>query len=119
EQTFFVILLMSTNATRLLVESKFEFSGEAHGTAGDSTRVKKGKSITPDPTVLVYDDRKRLYGNATIKGGTISPDKDANRMYYQQYVTMKEILFEDKVKPTDAAMALANKLTGYSQDSKK
>jgi lipid-binding SYLF domain-containing protein len=119
EQTFFVILLMSTNATRMLVESKFDFGGEARGTAGDSTKVKEGKSITPDPTVLVYDDRKGLYGGATIKGGTISPDEEANRVYYQQYVTMREILFEEKVKPTEAATALVNKLTEYSQNPKK
>src|ERR1043166_7218167 len=119
EQTFFVILLMSTNATRMLVESKFDFGGEARGTAGDSTKVKEGKSITPDPTVLVYDDRKGLYGGATKKGGTISPDEEANRVYYQQYVTMREILFEEKVKPTEAATALVNKLTEYSQNPKK
>jgi len=119
EQTFFVILLMSTNATHWLLESKFDFGGEARGTAGDSTRVKEGKSITPDPTVLVYDDRKGLYGGATIKGGTISPDEEANRVYYQQYLTMKEILFEHKVKPTEAATALANKLTEFSQSPKK
>ena len=119
ERTFFVILLMSTNATHLLVESQFDFGGEARGTAGDSTRVKEGKSITPDPTVLVYDDRKGLYGGATIKGGTISPDEEDNRVYYQQYLTAREILFEKKVKPTEAATALANKLTEYSQNPKK
>ena len=119
EQTFYVILLMSTNATRLLVEPRFEFGGEARGTAGDSTAVEEGKAIEPDPTVLVYDNRKGLYGGAAIKGGSISPDEEANRVYYQEYVTMKDILFEKKVKPTEAATALANKLTEYSKNSKK
>ena len=119
ERTFFAILLMSTNATHLLVESKFDFGGEARGTAGDSTAVKEGKSVAPEQTVLVYDSRKGLYGGATIKGGSVSPDEEANRVYYQQYLTTKEILFENKVKATEAATALANKLTDYSHPPKK
>jgi len=119
EQTFYVILLMSTNATRLLVQPRFEFGGEARGTAGDATAVEEGKTVEPDPTVLVYDHRKGLYGGAAIKGGSISPDEEANRVYYQEYLTMKDILFEKKVKPTEAATALANKLTEYSRNSRK
>jgi lipid-binding SYLF domain-containing protein len=119
EHTFFVILLMSTNATQLLLESKVDFGGEARGTAGDSTAVKEGKSISPDPTVLVYNDRKGLYGGATIKGGSVSPNDEDNRTYYQQSLTTKEILFENKIEPTEAAKALASKLTEYSQSSKK
>ena len=119
EQTFYVILLMSTNATRLLLDSKFDFGGEARGTAGDASKVKEGKTVTPDPTVLVYDDRKGLYGGAAIKGGTISPDDEANRIYYQQALTMKDILFDGKVKPSDAGAALITKLTEYAQGWKK
>jgi lipid-binding SYLF domain-containing protein len=119
EQTFFVILLMSTNATRMLLEPRFEFGGEARGTAGDSSVVEEGKSAAPEKTVLVYDDRKGFYGGATIKGGSISPDEEANRVYYQQYLTAKEILFEAKVKPTEAATALANKLAEHSRIAKK
>src|SRR5437899_6343262 len=33
QQSFFVILLTNTNATRLLTEPNFEFGGEARGTA--------------------------------------------------------------------------------------
>jgi len=119
EQTFFAILLMSTNATQMLLDRKFEFGGEARGTAGDSSAVEEGKSAAPERTVLVYDSRKGFYGGAAIKGGSVSPDDEANRIYYQQYLTMKEILFEKKVKPTDAASELAKKLTEHSKSPKK
>jgi lipid-binding SYLF domain-containing protein len=116
EQNFFVILLMSTNATRLLTEPNFEFGGEARGTAANDSAGAEGMVSSPERPILVYDERKGLYGGAAIKGGAIAPDADANRAYYDQFLTMKEILFDEKVKPTDAATKLAAKITEYSRN---
>jgi len=99
-----------------LTEPSFEFGGEARGTAGNDSAGEEGKVTTPQQSVLVYDDRKGLYGGAAIKGGAISPDDAANRTYYQQYVTMNDILFANKVKPTEAASELAGKLTESSKE---
>jgi lipid-binding SYLF domain-containing protein len=115
QQSFFVILFMNTNATRLLTEPNIEFGGEARGTAGDATAGVEGKVSSPEEPVLVFDDRKGLYGGAAIKGGAVSPDNEANRIYYEQVVTMHDILFERKVKPTEAATAVAAKLAEYSK----
>ena len=119
EQNFFVILLMTTNATRMLTDSTFDFGGEARGTAGDSSAGVEGKATPQEPAILVYDDRKGLYGGAAIKGGAISPDDKANRTYYEQVVTMKDILFDKKVKPTPTATELAAKLTQYAKGPAK
>ena len=119
EQGFYAILLMNTNATRLLTESTFEFGGEARGTAGDTSDGVKGTVNTTDQPFLVYGDRKGLYGGAVIKGGAIAPDDEANRVYYGQSLTMKEILFEKKVQPTDAALQLAERIKGASKLSRK
>lgn len=108
QQSFVVILLMHTNATRGLTESTFEFGGEASGTAGDSSVKEEGKVESAYPAVLVYDDVKGLYGGAAIKGGSIAPDDKANRIYYEKYVTMQDILFDKKVKPTEAGRKLAS-----------
>ena len=119
EQNFYVILLMNTNAVRLLTESTFEFGGEARGTAGDASAGAEGKVTPVERPVLVYDERQGLYGGAAIKGGAISPDQEANRIYYGQFLTMKDILFDQKVKPTDAASTLAGKIAEYSKNPKK
>jgi lipid-binding SYLF domain-containing protein len=115
QQSFMVVLLMNTNATRLLTEPTFEFGGEARGTAGDTTSGVESKVTTPEPAVLVYDDRKGLYGGAVVKAGAIAPDDEANRVYYGKSLTMKEILFEHMVEPTQAATDLAAKLVDYSK----
>lgn len=77
QQSFIVILLMNTNATRLLTDGDMESGGETRGTAGDSSAGVEGK-IRSNPSVQVYDDHKGLYGGAALKGGAISSDEDAN-----------------------------------------
>jgi lipid-binding SYLF domain-containing protein len=118
EQNFFVILIMNTNATRLLTESNIEFGGEARGTVGDATAGAEGKVIKPESPILVFDYRKGLFGGAALKAGAFAPDGDANRIYYEQYVDVKDILFDKKVKPTETTMHLIEKINRSSKDSK-
>jgi lipid-binding SYLF domain-containing protein len=115
EQDLYVVLLMTTNSTRVLTEPNFEFGGEARGTAGDASAGADGTINTHEQPVLVYSDRKGLFGGASLKAGAISPDDDANRAYYREFVTMTDILFDHKVKSTEAATDLAKRLT---RDSK-
>ena len=115
QRSFTVILLMSSSATRALVDSNFEFSGEARGTAGDSSDGVESKFTKGLPSVLVYTDREGLYGGAAIKGGAISPDEEANLHYYGRFVTMDDILFDRKVEATESAVELAAKISGQSK----
>jgi SH3 domain-containing YSC84-like protein 1 len=116
QQSFIVILLMNTNATRALTEASFNFGGEASGTAGNSTGKAEG-TVTDDQKqlMLVYSDATGLYGGAAIKGGALSPDTDANVAYYGQSLTPQEILFDRKGKPSDAAINLMQKITQASK----
>jgi len=115
KQSFVVILLMTTNATRMLTDQNFDFGGEASGTAGNASGKAEG-TITSDyePFMLVYSDATGLYGGAAIKGGSLTPDTDADVAYYGESLTPKEILFDGKGKPTEAATTLAEKLTQAS-----
>jgi len=119
EQAFYVILLMHTNAVRMLTDARIDFAGEARGTAGDATAGEEGKISVSEHPVLVFDDRVGLYGGAAIKGGAISADDEANRIYYDDYVTMRDILFDGKVKASDSAVELARKLDENSKPSKQ
>jgi lipid-binding SYLF domain-containing protein len=105
QQSFIVILLMSTNATRFLTDGDIDFGGEARGTAGNSSVGAEG-NIKSTPSVLIYDDRHGLYGGAALKGGTISPDDNANTAYYGQYAPLKVILFDKKFKPSEVTKEL-------------
>jgi SH3 domain-containing YSC84-like protein 1 len=119
EQNFFVILLMNTNATHLVAEPNFVFGGEARGTAGDLSSGVEGTVASHEQPMWVFSDRKGLFGGAAIKGGSINPDEEANRVYYQQFVNIDDILFGNRVKPTEAAVELANKIAEFSNNSKQ
>ena len=109
QQSFLVILLMDTNATRSFIDGKIDFGGEARGTVGNSSAGAQG-DIKPTPSVLVYDERSGLYGGAAIKGGTISPDDEANTAYYGEFASLKTILLDQKIKPSDVTAELIAKI---------
>ena len=119
QKSFVVILLMTSDAPRFLTDPKFKFGGEASGTAGDSSTGVGGSISSSDQPMLVFDDRKGLYGGAAVGGGAISPNDDANWAYYGQFVTPKEILFGNKVKPSATVSKLIEKLVSYSKSAKK
>jgi lipid-binding SYLF domain-containing protein len=109
QKSFLVILLMTTEASRFLTDGDINFGGEARGTAGKSSAGAEG-DVNATPSVLVYDDRKGLYGGAALKGGSISPDDDANTAYFGQYAPLKTILFEKKFKPSEVTKELVEKI---------
>jgi lipid-binding SYLF domain-containing protein len=116
QQTFLVILLMNEQSAKTLIaDAAFEFGGEARGTAGNNSAGVEGKVEDIERSVLIYDDREGLFGGAAVKGGAITPDHDANRVYYGAPVAMHQILFDKKFKPTEPAAALAQKIDHYSQ----
>jgi lipid-binding SYLF domain-containing protein len=65
--------------------------------------------------VLVFDSRQGLFGGAAVNGGSIRLDDAANRIYYGQPLTANDILFGGKVKPTEAALALADQIAASSK----
>jgi lipid-binding SYLF domain-containing protein len=113
QTSFTVILLMNTNATSLLTQPTFNFGGEAAGTGGNAHA--KEEASTTEQSTLVYTDATGLYGGATVKGGSLAPDIDANVIYYGESLTATEILFGNKGHPTDAATNLANKISQVSK----
>jgi lipid-binding SYLF domain-containing protein len=114
QNSLVAILIMNTNTARALAIPNFEFGGEASGTAGNESRGVKGTVNSTEQSVLIYVDTKGLYGGASIKGDSLSPDEDANLAYYGKPVTMRDILFDKKVRPSDSAKELTAKLKKWS-----
>jgi lipid-binding SYLF domain-containing protein len=109
KSTFCVILLMTDASRDQLTNPKVDFGGEAGGTGGSSSGGV-GQNFSDEPPVLVFGESKGLYGGATIKGGNVTADDDANQKYYGQFYSIKDILFEKKVKPSETATEFAKKL---------
>ena len=118
EQNFYVILLMDDQSVQRLTEANFKFGGEARGTAGDAHGGVAGDINGRHENVLVYVDRQGLFGGAALKGGAIAPNDDANRIYYDHFTTMQDILFGMKWQSTGAAHDLATTIDKYSTSSR-
>jgi SH3 domain-containing YSC84-like protein 1 len=119
QQSFVVTLLMTTNSFSALTGSNFEFGGAASGTAGDKSGAAEGTLTSNDESILVYVERKGLYGGAAVLGGSLSPDEKANQEYYGKPWTVREILFERKVPTTSAAEQLSKLIDELAQPAKK
>lgn len=119
QQSFIVLLLMNTNVVQSLCQPRTDFGGAAEGTAGDASGGAEGK-VTSDPfanehSILVYSDRKGLYGGAAVKGGTMSADNTANEIYYGKALTAREILFEKKAEPGQTLKELSKAVTAAAK----
>jgi lipid-binding SYLF domain-containing protein len=115
EQNFFVILLMNTKTTRHLLKPQINIGGEAGGTAGNNSGGVDGKFNQSGQSIRVYADRAGFYGGMAFKGGTLSPANNDNAVYYGQSVSMRDILFDGKVQPTQAALNLVGEIKDYSE----
>ena len=115
EQNFYVILLMTTNATRVLLKPAIDFGAEAQGTAGDTSSGAEGKVVSPFQSVLVYDEHNGFYGGVAFKNGALAPNENDNQVYYGQYVSMRDILFDKKLEATPAAAHLAEKIKTWAR----
>jgi lipid-binding SYLF domain-containing protein len=107
EQAFCVIVLMTTNAAHALTQANFAFDAEVGGTAGYSSGDAQTKSSTVEKEAVIYADRNGLFAGAAVKFGGLTPDDNANTVYYDRSLTMEDILFHHEVKPTEAAAGLA------------
>lgn len=119
QQSFIVMLFMDTNLPRWLSEQRERFAGEARGTAGESSAGVESDTVPQEPSVLVFESRQGLFGGAAVKGGSIMPDNSANRIYYGQPLTISDILFGGKAKPTEATRALTDEITVSSKLAKQ
>src|SRR5215471_1343431 len=119
QHSFFAILVMNEESAKTLIaDAAFEFGGEAAGTGGHHSNGVEGKVESLERSVMVYSDRFGLYGGAAVKGGAISADYNANRIYYGQRLNLQEVLFDGKVKETPAATRLAAKFDQLAKAAK-
>jgi lipid-binding SYLF domain-containing protein len=111
---FFVVLLMSPGAVESLKQSSMDFGAQASETGGDQHAGVEG-NLQSKPSVVIYSQRNGLYAGASIKGGSISTDDDANAVYYDRAVSMDDILFNHQVAPSQTESDLVGKIEQFSR----
>lgn len=109
---FFVVLAMTPEAADTLKQSSMDFGAEASAVGGtQSTGAESNFKSSP---VKVYSQRNGLYAGASIKGGTVKEDADANQVFYGRAVSPEDV-FSAQVEPTPMGNILIKEIDQFSR----
>lgn len=82
-KTDFVMLFMTEDSLKNLLEDRFEIGGEASAAAGPVGRTAKATTDAQlKAQILSYSRSKGLFAGISLTGGVISPDNDRNQAVY-------------------------------------
>jgi len=112
-----VYVLMDDNTARLLLKNRMNLGAEAKAVAGirAAEREAVSKNLPADANVYVYSTTEGFYLGAAIKTGYMSPNDEANRIFYNNNHRMPELLFSDWVTPPEEARFIMNYVTRLTQ----
>ncbi|MGH7942298.1 MAG: lipid-binding SYLF domain-containing protein [Limisphaerales bacterium] len=110
---FFVVLMMTPSAVQTLKQPAIDFGAKASETFGGEHAG--AKVMTESHPVMVYSEHNGAFAGASIRGGSVRVDKDANAAYYGHPVSMNGILFAHQVSRTPAEDALIAKIDEFSR----
>ena len=114
-----VLVLMNSDGVRVLTDPTLKLGVDVRATAGPKSMGDQANLKTENTPVLIYGDTRGLYGGASLQTGGLFPDSGDNKKYYGKELTMREILVEGKVEPTEAARLLASKIEEYAKSPAK
>lgn len=108
-----ILLIMNKEGMEMLMKTKFKLGVDGSIAAGPVGRDASAK-LGPGTAILVYSRTKGLYAGATIEGGFILNDDDANQKFYGiKGLTAQDILFANAVDIPKEARNLINTLKTY------
>jgi len=110
-----VLIIVAKEGLEMLLKSKFKVGVDASAAAGPVGKDAEAK-IAQGQSILVYSAAKGLYAGAAFEGGLLMPDSKANEKFYGKAgLTLKDILFDGKVKMPEDAKPLVESLGKHSK----
>lgn len=109
---FFVMLANTPAAADTLEQSSTDFGAAASATGG-SSHAGTQANLESSP-VVVYSLNKGLYAGASLKGGSMKEDTDANEVYYGRPVSAQDV-FSAQVPSTPLGIILIKDLDQWSK----
>jgi SH3 domain-containing YSC84-like protein 1 len=110
---FFVVLAMTPDAAETLKQSSMDFGAQASAVGGTSHSGVEADTES-NPAVVIYSENKGLYAGASLKGGSVKEDSDANAVYYGRPVSAADI-FGRQVATSPMGDVLIKEIEEYSR----
>jgi len=115
ESTDFVLVITSKRGLDGLLTSKVKLGGDIAIAAGPVGRnAEASMDLLLKAEILSYSRSKGLFAGLSLEGSTIFQNQDANRAFYGQELSARDILIDKKVKSTSLDQKLINTLQKYS-----
>lgn len=115
-----VYVLMDETTARLLLKNRFNLGAEARAVAGIRAAEREGitNSITTEANVLVYSTTEGLYLGLAVKTGSMSPNNEANQLFYGTNARLPELLYSDWTQPPAEANYLMDYVTRLTTEQR-
>jgi lipid-binding SYLF domain-containing protein len=112
-----VYVLMDDNTARLLLKNRMNLGAEAKVVAGIRAAEREAvtKNLPGDANVLTYSTTEGFYLGAAVKTGYMSPNDEANRIFYNTNHRTPELLFSDWVTPPPETRFIMDYVTRLTQ----
>jgi SH3 domain-containing YSC84-like protein 1 len=116
EATDVVFIVMNPEGARKLVQDSVKLGGDASVAAGPVGRTAEGATDAQlHAEILSYSRTRGVFAGISLEGAVVKQDKGENERMYHRRVTAKQILIQDEVAPTAAALPLDETLARYSR----
>jgi SH3 domain-containing YSC84-like protein 1 len=116
QSTDLILLIMSEDGVRCLLEDQFSLGADLSVAAGPVGRdASAGTDMSFRYGILSYSRSKGIFAGVSLKGASLQPDPLANEAYHGKGITVQDVFYEDKGALSDNARALIKTLDGASE----
>jgi len=111
-----IMVIPTDRGFQAMIQNKINVGGDAALVAGPVGReAEAGSDIMLKGGIFTYSRSKGLFAGIALKGMSIYADKAANMRYYRDDVTARDILINNKVKPTEKTQELIDIIKKYTE----
>jgi len=116
QATDLILVIMTDRGVDGFLASKFTLGAGASVAAGPVGRdAQASTDLHMKGGIFSYSRSRGVFAGLKLEGTGISQNKEGDKALYKSDVTAKEILKENKVRPTPAGAALIKDLRGYAK----
>ena len=115
QETDVVMLLMNKGAEHRLLSSKFTLGADASvaaGPVGRTAQAQTGEYLSSE--ILSWSRSRGAFAGVSLKGASVSPDKEADALLYGRSLTNTQIV-EGNLPVPQAAQPLNSELDRYAK----
>ncbi len=113
-----VYVVRNQNGLDILDKSRMRIGIDASAAAGPRGADLEAK-IGPEISILAYSRARGLYVGASIEGGSLWPDEEANEAMYGSGVSNRDILYGNKVAVPEQAKSLIKRFQSSGDKPEK